>query len=303
MYLQLEDPLTTKKIESITNDINGDINAEIAEGISEGLAENFAENISEISFLDSLSQKNTEQNSEPNLELSSSYVEVSHFNFFPSSALTKTWPSLDAEPFPSSEMGSREENSVLADHEELRLSMSSVSMTPSLCDDLLVREIKNIPQRMFFKIGDVADLLGVKPFVLRYWETEFELLKPKKAQNKQRMYTLKQVELAFLVRKLLHRDRYSIEGARNALRAARQSLKQRIEEASVENLSVSAQSGSKVRAELESVSSTPVISQNSSSEINFADQKLLVESLNLLRSRVQVLRKMTQDFRQYVSHF
>jgi len=53
---------------------------------------------------------------------------------------------------------------------------------------------------------------------LRYWETEFEILRPKKASNNQRMYTRKDVENALLIRKLLHRDRFSIEGARNAMK-------------------------------------------------------------------------------------
>ncbi|KHD90067.1 MAG: hypothetical protein OM95_00105 [Bdellovibrio sp. ArHS] len=75
-----------------------------------------------------------------------------------------------------------------------------------------------IPDKMGFKIGDVAEILGIKQYVLRYWETEFEILRPKKASNNQRMYTRKDVENALLIRKLLHRDRFSIEGARNAMK-------------------------------------------------------------------------------------
>lgn len=94
----------------------------------------------------------------------------------------------------------------------------SVNIPASLCDEKLLLEIQTIPNRMGFRIGEVAELLGIKQYVLRYWETEFELLRPKKASNKQRMFTKKDVENAFLIRKLLHRDRYSIEGARNALK-------------------------------------------------------------------------------------
>ncbi|OFZ29860.1 MAG: hypothetical protein A2622_11145 [Bdellovibrionales bacterium RIFCSPHIGHO2_01_FULL_40_29] len=79
-------------------------------------------------------------------------------------------------------------------------------------------EIATIPDRFGFKIGDVADLLGIKQYVLRYWEQEFEILKPKKASNNQRLYTKKDVENAFLIRKLLYRDKFSIEGARQALK-------------------------------------------------------------------------------------
>lgn len=93
-----------------------------------------------------------------------------------------------------------------------------ISIPAMLCDDKLLEEINAIPDKMGFKIGDVAEFLGIKQYVLRYWETEFEVLRPKKASNNQRMYTRKDVENALLIRKLLHRDRFSIEGARNAMK-------------------------------------------------------------------------------------
>lgn len=98
------------------------------------------------------------------------------------------------------------------------LNAESVSIPAMLCDEKLLEEIQAIPDKMGFKIGDVAEILGIKQYVLRYWETEFEVLRPKKASNNQRMYTRKDVENALLIRKLLHRDRFSIEGARNAMK-------------------------------------------------------------------------------------
>ncbi len=98
------------------------------------------------------------------------------------------------------------------------LASEPISIPAMLCDDKLLEEINTIPDRMGFKIGDVADILGIKQYVLRYWETEFDILRPKKASNNQRMYTRKDVENALLIRKLLHRDRFSIEGARNAMK-------------------------------------------------------------------------------------
>ena len=92
------------------------------------------------------------------------------------------------------------------------------SLPAALCDDLLMEELKSIPDKMGFKIGDVAELLQIKAYVLRYWETEFDVLKPRKATNNQRLYTKRDVENAYLIRKLLHRDRFSIEGARNAMK-------------------------------------------------------------------------------------
>ncbi len=98
------------------------------------------------------------------------------------------------------------------------LKSDSEAFPSVLVDDQLMQEIASIPDRFGFKIGDVADLLGIKQYVLRYWEQEFELLKPKKASNNQRFYTKKDVENAFLIRKLLYRDKFSIEGARQALK-------------------------------------------------------------------------------------
>jgi len=94
----------------------------------------------------------------------------------------------------------------------------NLSLPAALCDDKLLEEINSIPDKMGFKIGEVAEMLGIKQYVLRYWESEFEILKPKKASNNQRYYTRKDVENAYLIRKLLHRDRFSIEGARSAMK-------------------------------------------------------------------------------------
>lgn len=85
-------------------------------------------------------------------------------------------------------------------------------------DEVLKAELAQIPNKMAFKIGEVADLLKVKSYVLRYWETEFDALKPKKSNHNQRMYSRKDVETAFFIKKLLYKDRFSIEGARKALR-------------------------------------------------------------------------------------
>lgn len=105
------------------------------------------------------------------------------------------------------------------------LKAEASSLPSVLVDEQLLRELASIPDRFGFKIGDVADLLGIKQYVLRYWEEEFDLLKPKKASNNQRLYTKKDVENAFLIRKLLYRDKFSIEGARQALKDVKFALK------------------------------------------------------------------------------
>lgn len=88
-------------------------------------------------------------------------------------------------------------------------------------DAELQAEMSRIPDKLAFKIGEVADLLNVKAYVLRYWETEFEVLKPKKSKHNQRMYERRDVENLLLIKKLLYRDRFSIEGARSALKKLR----------------------------------------------------------------------------------
>ncbi len=75
--------------------------------------------------------------------------------------------------------------------------------------------------RLFFRIGDVASIVGVKPYVLRYWETEFPQVSPKKALSGHRVYQRGEVERLLLIKKLLHEERYSIEGAKKKLRELR----------------------------------------------------------------------------------
>jgi DNA-binding transcriptional MerR regulator len=76
-----------------------------------------------------------------------------------------------------------------------------------------------IPDKLYFKIGEVSDLLGVEPYVLRYWETEFPVLSPKKSGTGHRLYRRKDVELLLRIKHLLYEKRFTIEGARQTLHA------------------------------------------------------------------------------------
>ena len=78
---------------------------------------------------------------------------------------------------------------------------------------------QEIPDKLYFRIGDVSKLAGVKPYVLRYWESEFPAIAPKKSGTGQRLYRRKDVELILEIRHLLYEKRYTIEGARKALEA------------------------------------------------------------------------------------
>jgi DNA-binding transcriptional MerR regulator len=75
-----------------------------------------------------------------------------------------------------------------------------------------------IPDKPFFKIGEAARLCAVKPYVLRYWETEFRSLRPQKTRSQQRLYRRRDVELLLKIRHLLYDERFTIEGARARLR-------------------------------------------------------------------------------------
>jgi DNA-binding transcriptional MerR regulator len=76
-----------------------------------------------------------------------------------------------------------------------------------------------IPDKLYFKIGEVSDLLGVEPYVLRYWESEFSVLSPKKSGTGHRLYRRKDVELLLRIKHLLYEKRFTIEGARQSLQA------------------------------------------------------------------------------------
>lgn len=78
-----------------------------------------------------------------------------------------------------------------------------------------------IPDRIFFKIGEVCELAGVEAHVLRFWETEFPTLKPSKTPSGQRQYRRKDVDTILAIKSLLYDEGYTIPGARKALRARR----------------------------------------------------------------------------------
>jgi DNA-binding transcriptional MerR regulator len=75
----------------------------------------------------------------------------------------------------------------------------------------------NIPNKLFFRIGEVSLLVGVEAYVLRYWESEFPGLSPRKSSSGQRMFRRKDVELLLRIKHLLYVEKFTIEGARKAL--------------------------------------------------------------------------------------
>ncbi|HEV8341823.1 MAG TPA: MerR family transcriptional regulator [Candidatus Binatia bacterium] len=75
-----------------------------------------------------------------------------------------------------------------------------------------------LPDKLYFKIGEVSRILGVEPYVLRFWETEFDTLKPGKAPSRHRLYKKRDVELLLEIKRLLYAEGFTIEGARKRLR-------------------------------------------------------------------------------------
>ena len=75
----------------------------------------------------------------------------------------------------------------------------------------------NLPDKIYFKIGEVSEIVGVEPYVLRYWESEFPALKPNKSRSQQRMYRKRDVELLLKIKKLLYEEQYTIAGAKRQL--------------------------------------------------------------------------------------
>ena len=80
------------------------------------------------------------------------------------------------------------------------------------------KDTPEIPDKLYFRIGEVAGLLGVEPYVLRYWESEFPKLAPKKSGTGHRLYRRKDVELLLKIKHLLYERRFTIEGARQSLK-------------------------------------------------------------------------------------
>jgi DNA-binding transcriptional MerR regulator len=85
-----------------------------------------------------------------------------------------------------------------------------------------------VPDRLYFRIGEVSTITGVPPYVLRYWESEFPALQPRKSGGGQRLYRKRDVVLLLEIKKLLYQERYTVAGARKRL-AEREDRARRLE--------------------------------------------------------------------------
>jgi DNA-binding transcriptional MerR regulator len=82
-----------------------------------------------------------------------------------------------------------------------------------------------IPDKMYLRIGEVSEITGLPASVLRYWESEFTALAPKKSSTGQRLYTKKDIEQVLEIKKLLYAEKLTIEGARKRIDGKRRSRK------------------------------------------------------------------------------
>lgn len=77
--------------------------------------------------------------------------------------------------------------------------------------------LRLFPEKLFYKIGEAGSIIGVESYVLRYWETEFPFLSPRKSKSGQRIYTKKDIDLLLQIKKLLYEEKYTIDGVRKKL--------------------------------------------------------------------------------------
>ncbi|MEI6126386.1 MAG: MerR family transcriptional regulator [Pseudomonadota bacterium] len=77
---------------------------------------------------------------------------------------------------------------------------------------------EQIPEKLYFKIGEVTDITGVEPYILRYWESEFKLVKPYRTKTNQRLYRRKDVESILKIKRMLYDQKFTIAGAKKKLK-------------------------------------------------------------------------------------
>jgi DNA-binding transcriptional MerR regulator len=77
----------------------------------------------------------------------------------------------------------------------------------------------SIPEKLYYKIGEVSQITGVEPYVLRYWESEFKIVSPVRTNSKQRLYRKRDLELILEIKRLLYEERFTIAGAKKRLKS------------------------------------------------------------------------------------
>lgn len=141
-----------------------------------------------------------------------------------------------------------------------------------------------IPDRLYFKIGDVAKICGLETYVLRFWETEFPQLKPNKSGTGQRLYRRRDVEMVLEIQRLVHAEGYTLAGARQALDQAKARPGPRLAQQPPPQLAVvpDAQAGPQWDAQGDSQSRLPLVVAGS------AQQRLDAAASAIGRARAEL---------------
>ncbi len=121
-----------------------------------------------------------------------------------------------------------------------------------------------IPEKQYFKIGEVSEILDVEPYVLRYWESEFKILKPTRTRARQRLYHKKDLELLLEIKHLLYDEKFTIAGAKKRLQEMK---KQTAAEKKASRTTKTA----RTREEAGAVSEKPDIVGSSSNQEDYRD--------------------------------
>ena len=145
-----------------------------------------------------------------------------------------------------------------------------------------------IPEKIFFKIGEVCDLVDVQAHVLRYWETEFPMLSPKKNRSGQRTYRRRDVEIALRIKDLLYEELYTIAGAKKRLQA-----EMRGGSKAKEAVSASTQAVGETGSLFEGMNDGASGDASSASELELNDERK--EALKSLTSQLLELREMMKS--------
>ncbi len=82
-------------------------------------------------------------------------------------------------------------------------------------------EERSIPDKLYYKIGEVSQITGIEPYVLRYWESEFRIIHPMRSGSKQRLYRRRDLDLIFEIKNLLYKERFTIAGAKKRIKELR----------------------------------------------------------------------------------
>lgn len=102
---------------------------------------------------------------------------------------------------------------------------------------------KELPDKLYFKVGEVSDILEVPAYVLRFWETAFKRISPKRTSSGQRLYRKSDIELILKIKHLLYEKKFTIEGAKRQLKSETADRKRKVEKITLDE----------IRSELENI--------------------------------------------------